>query len=287
MISYELFEATIIHDLVCTGDNRDDDRGMYRDNDGSNIIILKEYVTISFEQHKLFPGYTVCRSSLGGEGRVGTCSYANNEEFIRKFCSKYNIPLALDDDELAAIKKYKRDAGFGHLRETLYYAKWRLKVSNSTLEKIFEQSKNDVQSALCQSAARFQKIVESNETFMQKIKGWSVRSHTYDDIYQASISVGEKGVATFNVYNALLDHPSYNYDVSFSFKDIGLRDLKSEEEKIGVALAIYSTITAHSTGTEFDPPYIQVRQSSHNGILCDERIIIGVNGKKSRTLSEW
>lgn len=275
MISYELFEATMIHDLVVFSDYWDNDKGMYRDNDGS-IIIVKENVSITFEQHTLFPGYTICRRDVGGGNWATTCLYANNENFIKKFCAKYNIPISLDDDELAAIKNYKRRTGFGHLRDTWYYAKWRLNISDSMLNKIFEQSKREIQSALRQSAARFQKIVELNESFMRKIKNWSVRPH--NDIYHASIYVGEKGVTTFEL--------GYGYpNTPFLFKDIGLRDLKSEEEKIGVALAIYTVITKYRN--EFDPPYIEISHGGHPWVPGDEWITININGKENRILSEW
>ena len=140
MITYALYEATILKSLLENTRNTDTGNLVYRRN---NIMaVKKETVRIKIDRSSLFSKTTLKREEINAEAAL-----LSQETMIKEFCRKYDIGIFLSDDIKSGIKACRKSAmnPFTHTQISSYNSRWELTVSTERLNQIAEISRQTVQ----------------------------------------------------------------------------------------------------------------------------------------------
>lgn len=264
MITYEMFEATLIRDLVRYCNNTDYDFGIMRENE---LIVPISIICVE----RRAEGIRIIRHEA--EGAAASCKYSDNIAFMEKFLSKYQIPykLVLYSDK-KAIKETRWSGSFSNLHE-----RWYLRVSNERLVEIFNQSKVENQETICAVANDFRDKSKFNARFVQAIQRWTLYSEK-GDCKECYFLVSNEMIESFG-----FREDTYYDSAKLYYGAISLRDLYTFEEMVGVGLAAYEILSNKMNMWFFDKPYISA--INYHGIDC-AKIDFAIQ-KIQRPKEEW
>lgn len=279
---YELFEATFIIDLYTLEQHNKDATAeeqisSFRRSGDSVYLSAGLY---HFQWKKGLLGARIVGEYSELSNRFHVLTQTDVSDCLTAFCTKYSIPLSsiIPDKSSQSIKNelYLQSGGSCVLEGTFTtFWHWRLDISSQRLQELYYSLLNsDSQEKLRRIGQQFFEKAQKYD-FIKNFSDLEYKAAT--DPFKYTVCVDEKGI-----------YSSFNSKCIFA--DYNLRELKTDEEMIGVGLAaIQEFIQAHTDLYIFQRPIISSRESRNVVSKVQHKtIIVSVSGtKRNCKLSDW
>ena len=301
---YELFQASFIDELILLEreyqtSSIDDGRTLSKRN--------SEYIAFQVGTHR----YSWERGLLGGikiiEDKIeyGTkvqslsCNYAV-PKFLIRFCNEFGIAYSLEDNneknkyQIRDKAKYHGNKYIGN--ETKPIILW-LKLSNNRLREIYVQSLyGKEQKTLRELGKAFRERIE-REKIISVMATELVKENMdgAEQTYVYSVLIGKEGIKPKR---------TANYG-GIKYSEFNLRNLKSDDEMIGLGLAVLKQVQKALLSQSNDeysfteprieyalmpphlPEYLQKYTQKHLGSSYATKLSFEANKKNKLILNDW